>query len=105
MSTFDQIFRALSVAVRRDLLVAMIEEDRTVSDLTARNDISQSAVSQHLAVLKEAGLVRDRKVGRNRYYAVEIEQLLLLDDWLDPFRNRWVGALDVLEKHLDKQRN
>lgn len=105
MHNIDVIFRALSVAERRDMLTAMLEEDRTVSDLTSRTDISQSAVSQHLSVLKEAGLVRDRKVGRNRYYAVEIGQLLLLDDWLDPFRNQWLGALDALETHLDRQKN
>ena len=105
MSNFDDIFRALSVSVRRDMLAVMIDEDRTVSDLTARTDISQSAVSQHLAVLKDAGLVRDRKVGRNRYYAVEVGQLLLLDDWLDPFRNQWAGAFDALESHLNKQTN
>ena len=87
------------------MLAAMIEEDRTVGDLTAQTDISQSAVSQHLAVLKDAGLVRDRKVGRNRYYAVEVDRLLLLDDWLDPFRNRWAGALDALENHLNRQKN
>lgn len=105
MTDIDDIFRALSVAVRRDMLAAMVEEDRTVSDLTARTDISQSAASQHLAVLKDAGLVRARKVGRNRYYAVETARLLLLDDWLDPFRNKWAGALDALETHLDHQKN
>lgn len=105
MTDIDDIFRALSVAVRRDMLTAMVEEDRTVSDLTARTDISQSAVSQHLAILKDAGLVRDRKVGRNRYYAVEADRLLSLDDWLAPFRGQWTGALDALETHLDHQKN
>ena len=105
MTNIDDIFRALSVSVRRDLLAAMIREDRTVSDLTAQTEISQSAVSQHLAVLKEAGLVRDRKVGRHRYYAVNTSQLLLLEDWLSPFRDRWSGALDALETHLDRQKN
>lgn len=105
MTDIDDIFRALSVAVRRDMLIAMIEEDRTVRNLTERTDITQSAVSQHLAVLKEAGLVRDRKVGRNRYYAAQTSQLLLLDDWLEPFRERWAGTLDALETHLDHQKN
>ena len=101
----DDIFRAFSVAVRRDMLVAMIEEDRTVTNLTAQANISQSAVSQHLAVLKETELVRDRKVGRNRHYAVNTDKILLLDDWLNPFRNRWSGTLDALETHLERQKN
>lgn len=101
----SDIFKAISVDVRRDLLFAMIVEDRTVSELTACVDISQSAVSQHLAVLKDAGLVRDRKVGRNRYYAVCIDQVMLLDEWLAPFREFWPKKLDALEAQLARRKN
>ncbi|MEL7129624.1 MAG: metalloregulator ArsR/SmtB family transcription factor [Pseudomonadota bacterium] len=105
MNQASDIFKAIAVDVRRDLLAAMIGEDRTVRELTERVSISQSAVSQHLGVLKSAGLVRDRKVGRNRYYAVCIEQLLLLDDWLEPFREFWPAKLDALESQLARQKN
>ena len=101
MSDLSDIFKALSVPVRRDLLRAMIETDRTVKDLTEGVEISQSAVSQHLTVLKAAGLVRDRKVGRHRYYAVRVERLLELDSWLEPFRSPWSKPLDQLETYLD----
>lgn len=99
------IFKAVSIDVRRDLLVAMLGEDQTVSDLTESVNISQSAVSQHLTVLKTAGLVKDRKVGRNRYYSVCIDQLLLIDEWLAPFRDFWPSKLDALETQLSRRKN
>jgi DNA-binding transcriptional ArsR family regulator len=101
----SEIFKALAVDMRRGLLEAMIESDRTVSELTEIVPISQSAVSQHLAVLKKAELVRDRKVGRNRYYSVRADQLLLLDDWLDQFRGTWPAAMSALENHLENRKN
>ena len=105
MDQTTEIFRALSVDVRRDLLTAMIAKDQTVTDLTKCVSVSQSAVSQHLAVLKDAGLVRDKKVGRNRYYGVRIDKLLLLDEWLEPFRDNWTMHMDAFERQLEKRKN
>jgi DNA-binding transcriptional ArsR family regulator len=71
-----------------------------VNDLTARFDISQPAVSQHLAALKDAGLVNNRREGRNVFYSVEPRGLKPLVDWIAHYRAFWVEHVSRLEKLL-----
>jgi DNA-binding transcriptional ArsR family regulator len=76
-------FAALADATRRHLLERLADGDLAVSQLTAGLDMSQAAVSQHLRVLREAGLVTARKDGRHRYYQLRPAALAELRDWLD----------------------
>ncbi|GAB5455683.1 MAG: metalloregulator ArsR/SmtB family transcription factor [Henriciella sp.] len=105
MTDTSEIFKSLAVDARRELLMAMVASDRTVQELTDVVSISQSAVSQHLATLKNAGLVRDRKVGRYRYYSLCPDAFQHIEDWLEPFRDAWLGKLDQLERHLERRKN
>ncbi|MEM7330193.1 MAG: metalloregulator ArsR/SmtB family transcription factor [Pseudomonadota bacterium] len=105
MPDTSEIFKSLAVDARRDLLLAMVETDQTVQELTAVVSISQSAVSQHLANLKSSGLVRDRKVGRFRYYSICPDAFQHLDEWLAPFRDTWLEKLDQLERQLELRKN
>ena len=105
MPDTSEIFKSLAVDARRDLLLAMVETDRTVQELTTVVSIGQSAVSQHLANLKNSGLVRDRKVGRYRYYSICPEAFQYVEDWLAPFRESWLGKLDQLERQLERRKN
>jgi DNA-binding transcriptional ArsR family regulator len=73
-----------------------------VRDLTARFDISQPAVSQHLAALKAAGLVHGRRQGRCVYYRVEPRGMKPLVDWIGHYRVFWTQHVDCLEHLLEK---
>jgi DNA-binding transcriptional ArsR family regulator len=73
-----------------------------VKDLTARFDISQPAVSQHLATLKHAGLVSGRREGRNVYYRVEPKGMKPLIDWMAHYQALWSDHLARLEQLLEK---
>jgi DNA-binding transcriptional ArsR family regulator len=73
-----------------------------VKDLTARFDISQPAVSQHLATLREAGLVRGRREGRRAYYRVDPRGLKPLINWIAHYRAFWLDHVDRLERLLEK---
>jgi DNA-binding transcriptional ArsR family regulator len=73
-----------------------------VKDLTARFDISQPAVSQHLAALKDAGLVRSRREGRAAYYRVEPRGMRPLIDWMAHYRAFWTAHVDRLERLLEE---
>ena len=76
-----------------------------MKDLTARFDISQPAVSQHLATLRSAGLVSERRDGRLVYYRVEPNGLRPLIDWIAHYRAFWLGRLHRLQallKEMDK---
>lgn len=96
----DEVFRALADPTRRALLTLLGEEPRPVSDLTAHFEMSQPAVSQHLRVLKQAGLVAETKSGRNRIYRLNPDPLRLAALWLEQHVDFWATRLDNLGRHL-----
>lgn len=98
----DRIFHALADPSRRAIFEALTRGEAAVKDLTARFDISQPAVSQHLATLKEAGLVSGRREGRLVYYRVEPRGMKPLIDWITHYRAFWLEHVDRLEKLLQK---
>jgi DNA-binding transcriptional ArsR family regulator len=93
-------FAALADSTRRHLLEQVAVRDRAVSELLAGLDISQAAVSQHLRVLREAGLVTARKEGRHRYYQLRPAALTELRDWLDELERFWQARLAALGDYL-----
>jgi DNA-binding transcriptional ArsR family regulator len=93
-------FGALADATRRYLLEQLAGRDRTVSDLTSGLEISQAAVSQHLRVLRDAGLVSTRQEGRNVYYQLRPAGLTELRDWLDELERFWRSRLAALGDYL-----
>jgi DNA-binding transcriptional ArsR family regulator len=96
-------FAALADGTRRHLLERLATADRAVGDLMTGLDISQAAVSQHLRVLREAGLVTARKEGRHRYYQLRPAALTELRDWLDELERFWRGRLAALGEYLGDQ--
>lgn len=79
----------------------LADSERPVGDLVKRLPITQPAVSKHLRVLREAGLVDVRADAQRRLYRVRPEPLRQVDEWLEPFRKMWSSSLDDLEKHLE----
>jgi DNA-binding transcriptional ArsR family regulator len=98
----DRVFQALADPSRRAIFVSLTRGEVTVKDLTARFDISQPAVSQHLAALKDAGLVHGRREGRCVYYRVEPRGMKPLIDWIAHYRAFWVEHVEQLEQLLEK---
>ena len=96
----NEVFRALADPTRRALLSMLDEEAQSVSALTGRFEMSQPAISQHLKVLREAGLVSERKAGRNRIYALDPEPLRHAAEWLERHTDFWATRLDNLGRHL-----
>jgi DNA-binding transcriptional ArsR family regulator len=97
----NRVFLALADPSRRAIFEALTRGETAVKDITARFDISQPAVSQHLAALKDAGLVRGRREGRCVYYRVEAKGMKPLIDWIAHYRAFWAEHVDRLEKLLD----
>jgi len=94
-------FAALADATRRHLLEQLATHDRTVTELMSGLDVSQAAVSQHLRVLREAGLVAARRQGRHRYYELRPAGLTDLRDWLDELERFWRARLAALGDYLE----
>jgi DNA-binding transcriptional ArsR family regulator len=91
-----RIFQALADPSRRAIFESLCRGEAAVKDLTARFDISQPAVSQHLAALKDAGLVKGRRDGRRVYYRVNPRGIKPLIDWITHYRAFWTEHLDRL---------
>jgi DNA-binding transcriptional ArsR family regulator len=86
---------------RREILDVLRDGEQPVHALVERVALSQPAVSKHLRVLREAGLVSVRPDGQRRLYRIRTEPLVELDRWLEPYRRMWNASLDKLEEHLD----
>jgi DNA-binding transcriptional ArsR family regulator len=95
------VFALLAEPNRRRILDLLRTRERPVTDLVTALDVSQPAVSKHLRVLREAGLVQARIDAQRRLYRVRPEPLRELDAWLAPYRALWTGRLDKLEHHLE----
>jgi DNA-binding transcriptional ArsR family regulator len=98
----DLIFSALADPSRRAIFESLTRGEAAVKDLTALFDISQPAVSQHLAALKAAGLVDSRREGRCVYYRVEPQGMKPLIDWIAHYRAFWTERVDRLAELLDQ---
>jgi DNA-binding transcriptional ArsR family regulator len=98
----DKIFQALADPSRRAIFESLTRGECAVKDLTARFEISQPAVSQHLAALKDAGLVNGRREGRRVYYCVDPRGMKPLIDWIAHYRAFWPDRIDRLGRLLEK---
>lgn len=97
-------FEAIAEPTRRAILDLLLEGERSAGDLVeAFPRLTQPAVSRHLRVLREAGLVSVRVDAQQRIYAVEPGRLVVVYDWLNRYRAYWAAHLTSLEQHLDKR--
>lgn len=96
-------FAVLAEPTRRRILDRLRRAESSVGDLVDALGMSQPAVSKHLRVLREAGLVTCRTAAQQRIYRVDVRPLRAVDAWLDPYRRMWAAHLDALERHLDSQ--
>jgi DNA-binding transcriptional ArsR family regulator len=94
------VFEVLGEPRRRMILDLVREGERSVGELVEALAMSQPAVSKHLRVLREAGLVQARVDEQRRLYRLRPEPLRELDTWLAPYRWAWDASLDRLETHL-----
>jgi DNA-binding transcriptional ArsR family regulator len=99
----DVVFRTLADPTRRAIFESLVRDgEQTVRALTDRAGVSQPAVSKHLAVLKSAGLVRDRPEGRSVHYSAEPKGLAPLIDWMSLYGAFWRDRFARLENLLER---
>ncbi|MGD9803575.1 MAG: ArsR/SmtB family transcription factor [Hyphomicrobiaceae bacterium] len=99
----DVLFKSLADPTRRAIFERLCHDgEQTVGALTAQAGVSQPAVSKHLGVLKQAGLVRDRHEGRQTHYSAQISALAPLIDWTSNMTGFWKGRFDALEDLLKR---
>ncbi|HEY9669537.1 MAG TPA: metalloregulator ArsR/SmtB family transcription factor [Coleofasciculaceae cyanobacterium] len=96
------IFQAIADPTRRAILDRLRDGEQAVKQLAQPFDMSMPAISQHLQILCEAGLVQVRKVGRQRLYRLNPEPLKQVSDWVNPYEQFWHEKLDTLGKYLEE---
>ena len=97
----DDVFGALANPVRRELLDALRGGPQAAGALAARFDLSRPAVSEHLQVLRLAGLVREEPRGRHRYYHLEPAPLAEVGRWLHPYEHYWRQRMRLLRDLIE----
>ena len=93
---------ALADSTRTAIVDALADRPRTVREIVSLFTVSQPAISQHLRVLRDAGLVSVEPRGRVRIYHLDTRPLMELDRWLDRYRAFWAARLDALGAHLEE---
>ncbi|MDQ6599978.1 ArsR family transcriptional regulator [Bacillus salipaludis] len=100
-SAKHDVFQAIADPTRRRLLKLLSQQEMPVKDISDQFPISRTAVSKHLRVLADAGLVKERKVGRETRYKLEPEPLYELKDWLQYFEIFWENKLSALKRFVE----
>ncbi|MQA32871.1 ArsR/SmtB family transcription factor [Modestobacter roseus] len=95
---------ALADPTRRQIVALLAAGEQGAGELAERFPVSRPAVSRHLRVLREAGLVRVRAEGQRRVYALDPAPLAELDAWLAPYRRLWAQRLDALDTEIARGR-
>ncbi len=98
----DQVFRAIADPSRRQMLQRLAGSPRPAAELGRGLGVSQPAVSQHLKILREAGLVASTREGRRRIYRLQPEGLKAVFAWVQHFEDFWSERLDALDSLLDE---
>ena len=101
--TDTDTFAALANPTRRKLLELLAESPLTAGHLARQFELSRPAISEHLSVLRSAGLVRHKVEGRERIYELNAGPLAGVNDWLRPFERYWRRQLSNLSDYLDKE--
>ncbi|SEC22485.1 metalloregulator ArsR/SmtB family transcription factor [Paenibacillus sp. GP183] len=95
------VFQAIADQTRRSLLRLLVDQEMPVTAITGHFPMTRTAVSKHLRILSDAGLVKSRKVGRETRYRLQPEPLLELKKWLDYYERFWENKMAALQRYVE----
>jgi DNA-binding transcriptional ArsR family regulator len=101
-ATTSDVFNAIAEPQRRGILVLLRAGERPVSDVAQELGMTQPGVSKHLRVLREVGLVQDRKAGRQRLYCLDARGLRTVHEWTGGFEQFWNESFDRLDAYVQE---
>jgi DNA-binding transcriptional ArsR family regulator len=96
------VFQAIADPVRRDIIALLANETLTVNTVAEKFEVSRPAISKHLKILKECGIITINKQGRERYCQIQPTNLIPAFLWMEQYRNLWEDKLDSFENYLTK---
>lgn len=96
------VFQAIADPVRRDIIQLLAEEPLTINSVAEKFDVSRPAISKHLKILQECGIIEINQKGRERFCKIQPANLIPAFLWIDQYRNLWEERLDSFENYLIK---
>ena len=102
-ATTSDIFNAIAEVQRRDILVYLAPQERHVSDIVAKFNLSQPSVSKHLKVLRHVGLVNARRDGRQMFYRTDADAIRPLHEWTGVFQQYWRHQLARVKERAERK--
>ncbi|MEO5595099.1 MAG: metalloregulator ArsR/SmtB family transcription factor [Chitinophagaceae bacterium] len=97
------VFQAISDPTRREIINLLAAETLNLKTVAEKFQISRPAISRHIKILTECGLITIRTAGRERFCEVRLETLVVVSEWTNQYRRFWANKLDALELHLSKK--
>ncbi|XOV95285.1 MAG: ArsR/SmtB family transcription factor [Bacteroidota bacterium] len=99
------VFQAIADPTRRDILNMITHKKLNLNSIAESFEMSRPAISQHIKLLEECGLIRINQQGRERYCELELTKLKEVDNWLEPFKRMWESRFDQLDELLIEMKN
>lgn len=99
------VFQAIADPVRREIIQLLAKQALSVNEIAEQFEISRPAISRHLKILEECGIVRISREGRLRYCQIKPKQLIPAFLWIDQYRNLWEEKIDSFELYLEQLKN
>jgi len=96
------VFQAIADPVRRDIIDLLSTETHTINEVAEKFEISRPAISKHLKILDECGLITIHQKGRARYCKIEPKNLIPAFLWIEKFHKQWEDRIDAFENYLDQ---
>jgi len=96
------VFQAIADPIRRDIIQVLSEETLTVNAVASKFDVSRPAISKHLKILEECGVIGIHKEGRERFCKIQASSLVPAFLWIDQYKKLWEDKLDSFEAYLIK---
>ncbi len=104
IETRRDVFQAIADPVRREIIGIMVHQELTPGDVAEQFNLSRQAVSKHIQILTECGLLKVQIHGRNYFYSIQPEKLSEVYDWLDPLKDIWEARFSQLDQLLKKEK-
>src|ERR1700735_1386837 len=99
------VFQAIADPTRREIINLIAYKPLNLNSIAENFDVSRPAISQHIKILTECGLIIIKKQGRERYCEVKLQKLNEVSDWIEPFRKYWSNRFDALDNILEELKN
>ena len=97
------VFQAISDPTRREIINLLNTKTMNLNAVAEKFDISRPAISKHIKILAECGLISINSVGRERFCEAKLENLVEVSDWISQYKRFWTDKFDALQAHLDKK--